>query len=112
MMTETDLTRKFDTLWRQIGGPELEREVRFHPRRRFKFDRASRVARVAVELDGGTWVGGRHVSGVGFARDCEKLNLAILAGYVVFRFTTDMLDTDPAGHLEPVAEFIRERLKR
>ena len=34
---------------------------------------------------------GRHNRAEGFAADCDKLNLAALLGWRVFRFTTDMV---------------------
>jgi very-short-patch-repair endonuclease len=30
--------------------------------------------RLIVEVDGGTWTGGRHVTGSGYHKDLEKLN--------------------------------------
>jgi hypothetical protein len=34
---------------------------------------------------------GRHVRGRGYERDCEKYNAAALAGWIVLRVTTDMI---------------------
>ncbi len=42
---------------------------------------------LVVEVDGGTWVKGRHATGAGFERDCVKLNLAVIAGWRVLRVT-------------------------
>lgn len=110
-MDKNQLTRTFETLWRQIDGPPLEKEVRFCPTRKWRFDFADSSAMVAVEVDGGTWSGGRHTSGVGFDGDCEKINAATLAGWRVFRFTGSMLRNDPAGHLIPVRDLILSRRK-
>lgn len=68
-----------------------EREYVFHPGRRFRFDFAFPSHRLAVEVDGGTWQIGRHQTAVGFAKDCEKFNLATLDGWRVLRYTTDMV---------------------
>jgi len=87
----------------------LIREYRFNEIRRWRFDCAEPVARVAVEIDGGTWVAGRHTRGAGFERDCEKLNAAVADGWAVFRFTTSMLQRDPLGCCEQVARMIRWR---
>lgn len=57
----------------------------------WRFDFLWRKSRVAVEIEGGTWSGGRHVTGAGYAEDCRKYNAAALAGFMVLRFTTDML---------------------
>jgi very-short-patch-repair endonuclease len=72
-----------------------EREYRFHPRRRWRFDFAWPRQRLAVECDGGQWAprGGRHNSD----RDREKLNEAARLGWRVLRFSSSMLSQDPAA---------------
>lgn len=106
----SDLEASFDTHWRILAGPDLEREYRFDAQRKWRFDRAFPLARVAVEIDGGTHSGGRHVRGDGYARDCEKLNRATAQGWAVFRLTSDMLRDDPHGHLTPIIATIERRL--
>lgn len=69
------------------GLPTPTREHRFALPRRFAFDFAWPERLVAVELDGGSWIGGRHTRGAGFERDTEKLNLAAVLGWTVLRFT-------------------------
>lgn len=72
--------------------PEPVTEHRFaKPVRQFRFDFAWPDRRLAVEVDGGTWTGGRHTRGAGFESDCEKTNLAQLLGWRVLRFTTSMI---------------------
>lgn len=68
---------------------EYDTEYRFHPERRWKFDFALVNRRIAFEVEGGTYSGGRHVRGKGYAGDCEKYNTASMMGWTVFRFTTD-----------------------
>ena len=46
---------------------------------------------LAVECEGGTYSKGRHVRGEGFAKDCEKYNVAALLGWRVLRFTGSMI---------------------
>jgi hypothetical protein len=41
-----------------VGLPKPARELPFHPRSRWRFDLAWPDQRVAVEVDGGTWVTG------------------------------------------------------
>lgn len=69
------------------GLPAPEREVLFHPTRRWRFDFAWRDFHVAVEVDGATWSGGRHTRGKGFEADAEKLNAATALGWRVYRYT-------------------------
>jgi very-short-patch-repair endonuclease len=49
--------------------------------------------RLAIEVEGGTWAkgGGRHNRGTGFEKDAEKYNTAALAGWIVLRFTGNMI---------------------
>lgn len=105
----SDLEAAFATLWRSLGGPEMIAEYRFDPVRRWRFDFAHPVARVAVELEGGTFSGGRHVRGKGFEDDACKYNAAAAAGWAVFRLTGRMLNTDPVGHLSAIKACIERR---
>lgn len=106
MTDKDDLTRRFLTCWRIVDGPELEREYRFAPPRRFRFDFVHRETMVAIELEGGVWQGGRHTSPIGYTKDCIKYNLGTLHGYRIFRLTRQMLDDDPVGHLEPIRDLM------
>lgn len=72
---------------RMAKMPVPEREYRFHPTRRWRFDFAWPDRRVAVEVEGGVWVGGRHVQGTGFEKDCEKYSEAASLGWRVLRVT-------------------------
>lgn len=69
--------------------PDPEREYRFDDKRRWRFDFAWPDRKIAVEVEGGTWGGGRHTTGAGFKADCEKYAAAQLAGWIVLRVTTD-----------------------
>ncbi len=73
------------------GLPAPVREHRFAPPRRWRFDYAWPVSRVALEIEGGTWIGGRHVRGRGYQADCEKYSEAALRGWRVLRVTRAML---------------------
>ena len=67
----------------QLPAPVLEH--RFHATRRWRFDLAWTAQKIAVEIDGGGWVNGRHSRGAGIEKDSEKFNEAILLGWRVFR---------------------------
>jgi very-short-patch-repair endonuclease len=60
-------------------------EHRFHPTRKWRFDYAWEGHRVALEVEGGVWVGGRHTSGAGFVKDMEKYNEAACLGWRIIR---------------------------
>ena len=71
-------------------------EQRFHPTRRWRFDFAWPEYRVACEVEGGTWSGGRHTRGLGFQRDCTKYNEAAVMGWIVIRVTAHHIDNGKA----------------
>ena len=50
-------------------GEEVVAEYRFHPGRDWRFDFAIPSRRVAVEVEGGAFNGGRHIRPEGYLRD-------------------------------------------
>jgi very-short-patch-repair endonuclease len=76
--------------------PEPQREYRFDPSRRWKFDFAWPNWQVAVECEGGIWTHGRHTRGSGFEADCEKYNTATVQGWRVLRFTSGIIQSGAA----------------
>lgn len=76
-----------------------EREYRFHPERLWRFDFAWPPYQIALEVEGGTWVRGRHSRGTGMKADCEKYNAAVLMGWKVLRVTSDMVRDGSALNL-------------
>ena len=73
----------------KFKGIEVVKEFQFHPTRRWRFDYAFPEKKVAVEVDGGVWTGGRHINPAGYINDMEKLNNAAAMGWLVLRITTD-----------------------
>ena len=84
----TDYSRRFQAQCRMAGFPVPEIEVRFHPTRKWKFDCAWPDRMIAVEIEGGIWIRGRHNRGAGYLKDMEKYNAAAKLGWRVFRFGT------------------------
>jgi hypothetical protein len=102
------------------GIPKPECEYKFDDKRKWRFDFAWPKYKVALEIEGATFgrqvicnycnkkvygvtknggtypirIGGRHTSGVGFEKDCEKYNAATLAGWRVLRFPTKSYMSD------------------
>lgn len=83
------LADKWYALWRNSGGPKLEREVRVCPERRWRADFAWTERRIFFEVDGGEFVFGRHSRRLG--ADAEKLNHAQLIGWQMFKFPTSLV---------------------
>lgn len=67
------------------GLPAPEREWRFHPSRKWRFDFAFPEQRVAVEIDGGLFIQGGHTRGAQALKDMEKRNDALVMGWAVLR---------------------------
>ena len=70
---------------------EVVKEYKFHPVRKWRFDYAIIDHKIALEVEGGVWTGGRHTSPKGFIGDMEKYNTATLMGWRVLRVTPDDL---------------------
>lgn len=86
-----DLEEIFSIQIRAVRLPPAQREYRFHPERRWKFDFSWPQSMVAVEIEGGTYLRGRHVRPEGFRNDCIKYNEAALLGWKVLRGDSRMV---------------------
>lgn len=114
-LRDSDLERTFDTWLSRLGSDlgEPEKNYRFLPNRKLELDRAWPEYRVAVELQGGTWIGGAHVRGGRYRTDCMKLALAQLAGWMLFWVPTDWLEEDPVSVINTVrAAFARRSVEQ
>jgi len=123
----SSLERKFLQLWDCLapsGAPELERE---HPfilqadegiRRRFvspngrprmwRFDFAWPAYRVAVELEGGIFVRGRHNRGVPYTSNCHKYNAAAILGWRLLRYTIKDIEDRPVQMIEEITGLLQK----
>ena len=70
--------------------------IRFHQTRRWRFDLAWPAHMVAVEVDGGVWTGGRHVTGSGATKDAEKFSEAAALGWRCLRVTPEHVESGQA----------------
>ncbi|WP_394265172.1 hypothetical protein [Bergeyella zoohelcum] len=68
-------------------------ELKFHPKRKWRFDFAFPQYRIAVEVEGGVWISGRHTRGKGFINDMEKYNEATSEGWSVLRTIPSQLES-------------------
>lgn len=90
-MAKSDLENLFEFQIKVLRVPAFEKEYRFHPTRRWRFDFAWPEHKIAAEVEGGTWTGGRHSRGLGFHNDCVKYNSAIILGWQVLRFDSQLV---------------------
>lgn len=87
---------EMELILNEISNFDYYKEFKFLHNRKFRFDYLfllsdSKIKGVAVEFEGGVWSAGRHIRPIGFIKDCEKYNLALVNGYVVLRFTSECL---------------------
>lgn len=86
----------FDIQLKAAGIPQPEKEYRFMPSRRFRFDLAWPDKMTALEIEGGAWVRGRHVNPLGFLKDLEKYGEAFALGWDVLRVSPQQLENGTA----------------
>lgn len=77
------------------GLPAPLKEHRFAPPRKWRIDYFF-PPDLAVELEGGAWVGGRHNRPTGYLKDVEKYNALTLAGIRLIRVTPKMVKSGEA----------------
>jgi hypothetical protein len=108
-----------------FGWNIVERELQFHPERKWRFDRAISYKKIGIEVDGGSFAGlvkchrclvtvmkplksggwypvragGRHNTGAGLEADHEKFNAAVALGWRVLRFVPTQIKNGYALNL-------------
>lgn len=109
---------------RALGLPEPVRELRFAAEyvgkgkglrerlaaaglKDWRFDMAWPELKFAVEVEGGTWIGGRHNRGAGFEADAIKYGEAMRLGWTVYRCTTGIIKSGQA--VELIEALIKQR---
>jgi very-short-patch-repair endonuclease len=106
-MISPDYADVFVSIWAMLAptnAPSLEREYKFHPDRKWRFDACWRNYRVAVEINGGNWMArnGRAVGRHTRQADYDKRNAAAVLGWRVLQFTPQALRDDPQGVVDTV----------
>ena len=75
----------------------MVRQHRLDPIRKHRADFAWPAELLLLEVDGGTWSGGRHARGTGIESDAEKQSLAAIHGYRTLRATTTQVRSGVAA---------------
>lgn len=91
MSKRSELELLFEAQLLTDGITNFLPEYYFDKTRKWRFDFAWPDIKVAVEIEGGVWSGGRHTRGKGFESDCNKYNAATIQGWRVLRFTGGMV---------------------
>ncbi len=113
--------KDFDTIWKIAGLPAPQKEALFNPKRKWRVDYFWPEYNLAVEVQGGVFIRGRHVSGAGSVNDMEKFNYLTLFGYRLLLFTPKQVETGYAsamirafirGEKNPQLPMIPEKAKR
>jgi very-short-patch-repair endonuclease len=80
-----------------LGLPSPTPEHRFGTRR-WRFDFAFVEQKLAVEIEGGIYIQGRHSRGKGMEADMQKYNEASILGWRILRFTPGQVEKGIAAH--------------
>ena len=105
----TDLRRTLMFCLGILEAPEPTLEHRFDLKRRWRFDLAWPDLKVAVEIQGGEWVKGRHVRGLGIKGDCEKMRAAQRQGWVVLPYAGAEVTSNPHACALEIVETLKDR---
>jgi very-short-patch-repair endonuclease len=89
----------------RADGLDPLREYVFHPTRKWRFDFYFPERKLAVEIEGGIWSGGRHSRGAGFESDCYKYNMAAKMRIRVLRYSIGMVMSGQA--IQDVLEMLK-----
>lgn len=89
---------------KEMKLPQPEQEYKFHDTRRWKFDYAWPSSKVALEVEGGIYIQGRHSRGAGMEKDFQKYNTAAVLGWRVLKVVPRKLCT--AETIEMIKQII------
>lgn len=75
------------------AGIEFVEEYQFMKQRKWRFDFVLKPVKtkIAIEVNGGIWIKGRHNFGKSYEKDLEKINIAQITGWIVLQYTPNTL---------------------
>jgi very-short-patch-repair endonuclease len=92
---------KFIRLWDSLGGPELKREVKFCPGKRYRADFLHAPTKLVIEIEGFG-----HQKSNRYKSDIRKYNAMAELGYILRRLTPDMINVID---IQEIIDFIRTK---
>ena len=101
-----DLTIFFIDL-KQMGIEKPVEEYKFHKSRKWRIDLCWPDSKLALEIEGGIWIDGRHNRAPGFIKDMEKYNQVAIYGFSLLRVTPQQITNGEAALL--IKEFFNGR---
>lgn len=88
MAIPSPVEQEYEFAQNTIHDGDLKQIIEFFGKpRKWRFDYAIPEHKIAIEIEGGHWSGGRHNTGAGFVKDMEKYNAAAMLGWRVIRCT-------------------------
>ena len=107
-LTKLSAVGKFEYVWLAHNGPTpMIKEYKFNNKRKWRVDFYNPLARIAVEIEGGIWSGGRHIRPAGFIKDIEKYNSLSSFGILLFRVPAHQITSK---WVIPIIETARRRI--
>ena len=91
-------------------GPGVSFRIQEAGLKNWRFDMAWPDLMFAVEVEGGGWIGGRHVRGKGFHDDLIKYHHAMAMGWTVYRCDAQMIQSGLAARM--IEERVSEQNNR
>ena len=85
-------TSIFPEIWKRYNIPAPIPEYQFLVNRKFRIDYAWPEYLVGMEIEGGIYSGGRHITPKGFINDMEKYNLMNEHGWNLLRYAPKKID--------------------
>lgn len=123
----TPLEHEMYLILRTIKGIDWATEHKFaYPKSQWRIDFADPRLKIGIEVEGGIYMGrsmkcntcgdlrskkktGRHTSGAGYEKDCEKYNAARLMGWDIMRYTSNHIKQKPLTIRNQVEYLIKRK---
>lgn len=106
-LPEPEREHRFAALAAGGTGKGLRARLRTAGLKDWRFDFAWPSKMLAVEVEGGIWVSGRHNRGGGMEEDCRKYGRAMTLGWSVYRTTGGLITSGEAVQI--IEALLRDR---
>lgn len=113
-MKQSNLELLFKTQIEDAGILDFKTEYRFDKERKWRWDFAWLDIQLAVEIQGGIYSGGRHTTGKGYEKDCEKYARGIELGWTILQIPGTWVTNSLNGldTTKRILSVLRDRMQR